>query len=337
LPSISLECDVVAGLEDVAADEIRRRLRSQARLGWTPGKLRLELSPAELPVTLGLRTVAGAWVVVAAEGRHPAALSHGRRLVDAIEAVLPLHPTGSVRAFVLNAPGLKSPAMRSLVRDISASTGLRENTRGLLIRLRRRDDRWEALIAVSLRPLAERPWRVSRTAGLLNGPLAASLVSLTTPGAEDRFLNVASGSGTIAIERALAGPARTIVAADISDEAASSARANSTAAAVSDVIRCLVADGSRLPFAGRSFDVVCADLPWGFQVGSHERNVNDYERLLAEIGRVTVRRTRMVLLTSEIRLMQTVLGGLTGLWRLDKLVRVEQGGARPGVYVLRRS
>jgi len=63
----------------------------------------------------------------------------------------------------------------------------------------------------------------------------------------------------------------------------------------------------------------------------------DYEGLLLEMARVTHRRARAVVLTNELRLMQRVLGGLAALWRLDRLTRVEQGGARPCLFVLRRA
>ena len=99
----------------------------------------------------------------------------------------------------------------------------------------------------------------------------------------------------------------------------------------------MAADGRTLPFASGSFDVVCTDPPWGHRVGSHEANVDEYEGLFVELARVTRRRARAVVLTNELRLMQRVLGSLAALWRLDRLTRVEQGGARPGLFVLRRA
>lgn len=191
------------------------------------------------------------------------------------------------------------------------------------------------LVAVSPRPLAHRPWRVERSSGAVNGPLAAALVRMTTPSADDRFLNVACGSATIAIERAIACAATSVVGIDIAARALRSARVNVRTAACN--IELLAGDGRALPFARGTFDVLVADLPWGYEVGSHEVNVSDYLTLLAEMGRVTRRRASACVLTAETRLMQRVLGELAGLWRLDRLVRVEQGGARPGVFLLRRA
>ncbi len=99
----------------------------------------------------------------------------------------------------------------------------------------------------------------------------------------------------------------------------------------------VLADARKLPIGRSTFDVVVMDLPWGYEVGSHARNVADYSALLGEAGRVCRRRARACVLAAETRIMQRVLGELAALWRLDKFVRVEQGGARPGLFVLRRA
>lgn len=108
-------------------------------------------------------------------------------------------------------------------------------------------------------------------------------------------------------------------------------------AALHTCVHLLVADGRCLPFPSAAFDVLCSDLPWGYEVGSHDHNVLDYASLLREMGRVARRRARTCVLSAETRHMQRVLGELVGLWRLDSMHRVEQGGARPGLFVLRRA
>jgi 23S rRNA G2445 N2-methylase RlmL len=133
----------------------------------------------------------------------------------------------------------------------------------------------------------------------------------------------------------MCGAVRSVVAVDVSAGALLAAASNVRAADVQ--VALVVGDGQRLPFGRGTFDVVCADLPWGYEVGSHDRNVVDYGHLLGEMGRVARRRARACVLTTETRLMQRVLGEQAGLWRLDRLIRVEQGGARPGLYVLRRA
>jgi predicted RNA methylase len=329
---ITVECDVPTGVEFVAAGEVRERLASAERIGSAPGKLWFELASALVGDIATVRTLAGAWIVERFDGRRPTVLLADRRLADRIRTVA---RAGGVRTFTLSAPGAGSPAMREVRNGIAQATGLREADGGLLVRLRRRPGGWDALVAVGPRPLAERPWRVARTRGMLNGALAAAVVRLTAPRPDDRFLNVACGSGTLAIERRLQGPVRRVAAVDIAQDAVSATRVNARAAhATVAVVR---ADARRLPLATGAFDVLCADPPWGTQVGSHDGNVADYRTLLLEMGRVACRRARACVVSNETRLMQRVLGELASLWRLDSLVRVEQGGARPGVFVLRRA
>jgi tRNA (guanine6-N2)-methyltransferase len=330
---VTVECDVPEGVEAVAADEVRERISGASRIGLADGKVSFELGSSELGSVRGLRTVAGAWVVEGYEGRRPTVLLSDRRLVERVRHVARL--SGPIETFTLSAPGLGSPAMRDVRRALAHGTCLREAPDGLLIRMRRRRGGWDVLIALTSRPLAQRTWRVARTSGSMNGPLAAAMVRLTRPGPDDRFLNVACGAGTIAIERRLHGPATRVVGVDVAPEAVGAAARNARSAG--EPVAFAVADGRQLPFPRDSFDVVCADLPWGYEVGSHERNVTDYAALLAEAGRVCRRRARACILTAETRLMQRVLGSLAGLWRLDRLLRVEQGGARPGLYVLRRA
>ena len=330
---LSIECDVPEGIEFVAMDEVRERLPGAERIGSAPGKIWFELPASHLREVGSLRTASGAWIVDSYEGRKPSVLLGDRRLAERIRTVVQLDRR--IDAFAFSAPGAGSPAMRAIRASLERDTGLRESDEGLLVRLRRRRGGWDVLVATGRRPLAERPWRVVRTRGALNGPLAAAVVRLTRPAPDDRFLNVASGSGTIAIERRLYGPASFVVAVDIDRDAMRGAAANVRASRV--CVHLATTDARRLPFPSGAFDVVCADLPWGYEVGSHDGNVLDYAALLGELGRVARRRARACILSAETRHMQRVLGELAGLWRLDSLVRVEQGGAHPGLFVLRRA
>ena len=325
-----------SGVEDVAASEVRERLRSAHRIGFQPGKVEFELSPSDLPKLLDVRTIAGAWIVVTTEARRPAAVAED--LVGAIRSIAELHGRGVVRSVELNAAGIHSGSIDQLRRAI-ARTGLTTKRGGLIVRMRRRAPLvgWEALVAVAPRSLAERLWRVAPFRGSVNAALAAAIVRLARPSTSDRFLNLACGSGTIAIERALTGPARRVVATDIAADAIAAAAQNAFAAHVDREIHCVGADGRRLPFPTSVFDVVCADLPWGYLVGSHAGNESAYREMLVEAARVAERRARAVFLTAEVRLMQRVLGPLADLWRVDRLMRVEQGGARPALFVLRRA
>lgn len=330
---ITVECDVPEGVESVAMDEVRERISVAGRIGSAPGKVWFEVPPARAGDVVGLRTIAGAWIVERYRGRRPSVIVGDQRVASRIRDVVRRHP--DVASFTLSAPGRGSPAMRDVRSTLVQQTGLREEPHGLLVRMRRVVGGWETLVALSPAALAERTWRVVRSSGAVNGPLAAAIVRLTRPDSGDRFLNVACGSATFAIERRLAGPAATVVGVDLASEALRAASVNvRTSGTRVDLV---LADARRLPFARGTFDVFVTDPPWGYEIGSHDSNVADYAALLAEAGRVTRRRARACVLTAETRLMQRVLGDLAALWRLDQLIRVEQGGARPGLFLLRRA
>ncbi len=46
---------------------------------------------------------------------------------------------------------------------------------------------------------------------------------------------------------------------------------------------------------------------------------------------------RMVLLTHEVRLLESVARDYEQEWRMEQVLRVRSGGMAPRVYVLRRS
>ena len=97
----------------------------------------------------------------------------------------------------------------------------------------------------------------------------------------------------------------------------------------------MIADGRRLPFPGRSFDVLFADLPFGGRVGSHQDNLSLYPALLAEAARVTRAGGRFILITHEIQLMEGVLSAQAH-WRSEAPLRVSLRGLHPRIYVLQR-
>ena len=66
------------------------------------------------------------------------------------------------------------------------------------------------------------------------------------------------------------------------------------------------ADGQRLPLPNRTMDALCADLPFGHRIGSHEENVRLYPLILDEAARVARPGARFVLITHEVRLLEQV-------------------------------
>jgi 23S rRNA G2445 N2-methylase RlmL len=228
--------------------------------------------------------------------------------------------------------------MQRLHAELAKPFGLRTtyDEGDLLLRLRRSDTGWDALLRISPRPLATRAWRVRNFAGAPNASLAYAMARLTIPHPDDRVLNLCCGSGTLLVERCLLGPTQWVLGIDNSQDALACARANLSAAGIAKYARLELDDVTHLPLDDASVDVILADLPFGQLSGSHRENERLYPLILAEAGRVAMPGTRMVLLTHEIRLLEQAATQHAEIWQLYDIIRVRTSGMTPGIFLLER-
>lgn len=362
------EADVIAGLESLAHQEVVALGARSVRM-TQPGVIRFS-APALRPL-LGLRTVLSVYLLRRYEVPRPKALlgdQHLRALFSQIDAVLSLMPRSAYCTFMLGAAGARSAVMTRLKSAIAQHTGLREVSEegDLLIRVRpafdftpesrlptptgsrdsgvgsQRASAWDVLVRLSPKPLATRDWRVCNIAGSLQATVAHAMALLTRPAPDDVYLNLGCGSGTLLIERAMAGPARRLIGCDTDRQALACAQEN-IAAYLEGVkgghrafelhdwdMRCL-------PLSDASVDAITADLPFGHRVGSHDDNLALYPALLREAARVAKPGARCVLITVEVRLMEHALAHMSSLWQRDSTFRVNLGGLRPAIFGLRRA
>ena len=206
----------------------------------------------------------------------------------------------------------------------------------LLLRVRPARGGWEVLVRLTPRPLSARDWRVCNRAGGLNATLAAAMVEVAGVNPQDRFLNAMCGSGTLLIERRLAGKAARLVGVDNDDGALECAQANVLKSGFQRDVELFKGDATNLTFPADSFDVLVADVPWGDAVGSHRENASLYPALLTELARMATANARCVILTHEIKLFERVLAEQS-VWRLVDSVRVAHSGHHPRVYGLERA
>lgn len=321
--------DVVSGLEDLAAAELRRL--GAASVAEGRGEVRFD-HPEVARVLRRSRLASAVYLSLAFDVPRPKALlgdAAFRRLSGAVRQVA---EAAGMRGFRLAAAGVDSPAFRRLAEALAASTGLAHEPDGgeLLARFRRSGSGWEALLRLTPRPLSTRPWRVCNLPGGANATVAAAMADLA--GAGGSYLNLMCGSGTLLVERALAGPGGPLVGVDVSSEAVACARRNLAAAGVKGaelVVDDVARPGFRVPGA---FDVVAADAPWGDAVGDHAANEALYRALLAAARRHLAPGGRFALLSHEVRLVERLLR--EGGWRTVAARRVEHGGHRPLLAVL---
>jgi precorrin-6B methylase 2 len=262
-----------------------------------------------------------------------------QRITAAVGHIRSLHPAGAFRTFRLSAAGADSSAFQRFANRLGQATGLRPADAGdLLLRFRRgADGRFALLARISPRPLAARAWRVCNLPGALNAAVASAMTGLTRPAPGDVYLNLACGSGTLLVERALLGPAGRLIGCDVDAEALACAARNVAAAGLRDV-ELTDWDATRLPLADRSVDALTVDLPFGQLVGSHALNAELYPGLLAEAARVARPGARLVAISQQIRLLERSVDA--AYWNVEEILRptlsTSGGPIKPGIYVLRR-
>ena len=341
------EVDVVEGLEELARKEItivlntRVELRRAPQDGERPGIIGFTYTGG-LRALLRLKTVQGVFTVHRFAVPRPRGLlgdEHMRRLLGLIETVRAVHPPDAFRSLHISAAGAESSVMQRLRDLLAERTGLRPDAEegDLVLRLRRvaSGPGWEVLLRISPRPLATRPWRVCNMEGALNATVAHAMILMTDPDPHDVILNLACGSGTLLIERLGYAPARQAIGCDTDPEALDCARQNVAAAGLQDRVQLESWDARALPLPDASVDALCADLPFGHKVGSHEENLDLYPPILNEAGRVVRPGGLAVIISHEIRLMKSLVEEL-GIWEVLAAQRVNQGGLNPRIFVLRR-
>lgn len=342
------EVEVVAGLEELAEREVRQRLPGAVVLG-RPAEGRVSIRFDGDPRHLArLRTAVAVYLVEAFEVARPRGLlghQNFQRVLGALRGVVASWPRDAFATFHLSAAGADTATFRRFKESVAEGIGIpsAEGASDLLVIVRRPPEGspgWEVLARASPRPLSARAWRVCDLPGALNATVASAMASLTTPSRNDRFLNVACGSGTLLIERLALGPARLAVGADIDPNALRCAQENVRASGNSARITFLLADATRLPLPNASVDAVVADLPYGMLVGSARLNERLYPAVVEEAGRVAAPGARLVVITASRKLFESALARNRPLWEVRTVISLKipsrAGYLRPSIYLARR-
>lgn len=340
------EASVVEGLEAISVKELQNLLGSRFELLYPPGKWPGVLQfryTGDLHHLFRLKTILAVFGIHRYLVPRPKAfLGHQnfQKLVEQLNAVRSLMPEGTYRTFYLAAAGSNSSVMLRLKAELADATGLTVSADegDLLLRLRHpRDGRegWEAVIRMAPRPLSVREWRVCDYEGGLNAAVAHAMVLLTNPAPDDIFLNPACGSGTLLVERISDTPARLVIGCDLDPEAIRCANENIRAADAQSSLRVYPWDARFLPLRSNRVDVLSSDLPFGHDVGSHAENEVLYPQLLSETARVAKLNARFVLITHEVKLMNSLLEQ-SKEWIVDYVLPITLRGLHPRIYVLRR-
>lgn len=356
---LTLEVTFLGGLADVVRDEITEVLRPRRAPVRAPGRDDAWLVEHSGPLADArrLRTAVAVFEVLTFDVPRPRSLASGehlRRLVDAVYRSLRVAGSSTFR---FEAAGSDSAAFARLAQEVRTATGLiHDPEQGeLVLRVLRGparpattrgsgeapDPGWQVLVRTGPRPLSARAWRVADYPGALNATIAAAMVRLGGVREGDRVLNLMCGSGTLLVERLLAGPAAAAAGVDLDAAALDAARANLEASAVHRRARLHTADATdvdavRAAVGDEPFDLVLADPPWGTLHGEHATNEALHAALLRSAHALSAPGARLVLVTHEVKAMARVLGSAASLWRPRDELRVFAKGHHPRVHVLDR-
>jgi tRNA (guanine6-N2)-methyltransferase len=182
--------------------------------------------------------------------------------------------------------------------------------------------------------LRQRTYRQVSLPAALKPTIAAAMVLLSSPSPDDVFLDPMCGSGTILIERALAGRYHLLLGGDADPEAVEATRAN--VGPRYKPVEIHRWDAAALPLETNSVSVIVSNLPFGKQIGTRSENRALYPRLIAEWTRVLDPSGRMVLLTSERNLLRSTLEKGSA-FRVDERVPLRVRGLPAEIAVIRRS
>jgi 23S rRNA G2445 N2-methylase RlmL len=282
---------------------------------------------ADMRAALAWRTVVAAYESVVFDVARPRTLISPEHVATIAAHVRAL--PSKFASFRVSAAGSDSAELTRWRAAIADATGLTEHDEGeLLIRLRKRESNWEVLLRLTPRPLSARAWRTERYEGGLNATISAAIIQATDPQPTDRFADLMCGSGTLLIERLLAGPAARVVGFDLDAEAIAITKTHLRNAAIRGA-KVDLYNEDVLTIDGE-FDKLVVNPPWGTSVGSHAENAALYPALLAAAARLG---PELFVLTHEIKLFESALQTQHD-WRLVGQHRFFQKGHWPRLFVL---
>jgi len=204
----------------------------------------------------------------------------------------------------------------------------------LELRVEVKDDACRLLGRLSAVPVSRRPYKVRRVPAETDATIAAAMIRRSQPGRGDRVLDPYCGSGTIPIERALAGPAACIVAGDNKAKLVGWTAANAEAAGVD--VSLGVWDAMNLPFADRAFTRVVTAPPLGNPQTGRQWSLTEFGRLLAELLRVLEFGCPMVVLVRDEKLTTRALKRV-GHARITGGLRCDWKGRRHTIFTVERT
>lgn len=177
--------------------------------------------------------------------------------------------------------------------------------------------------------------RAQERQAALRPTIAAAMVLAAGTSEEDVILDPMCGSGTILLERALAGRHGLLLGGDIDPVAVKAALANFGPR--HKPVRIERMDARKLPLEDSSVDKFVTNLPWGRQIGQPQELPELYTGVLKEAVRVLRPGGKVVLLSSEWELLKRVINQQPNLAIKRTVPNIEVLGRRADLILLERT
>lgn len=174
--------------------------------------------------------------------------------------------------------------------------------------------------------------KIAHIPASLRPSVAAALVFLSKPQPDDVFLDPFCGAGTILIERAVVERYKLLLGGDTSPTALAASAEN-----IGERYKPVELhrwDAAELPIDDGSVSAIATNPPFGKQIGSATDNAILYPKFLAQAHRVLEPGGRLVVLTSEHKLMRRTFTGLN--WALTETHSLKVLGQQATIYAAQR-
>ncbi len=178
------------------------------------------------------------------------------------------------------------------------------------------------------RTMHYRPYRRYIHPASINPIIAAGMAVLSGASKEDSILDPFCGSGTILIETHLVTGSTRLLGIEIEEHHAIGALRNIEAAGLRGVVDIVVGDAREPPIAGRRFDYLITNPPYGIREPAHVKEL--YHHLM-ELVRNHV--DKKAVIVSPRRKTVFIAAEDKGL-KIEKVIEIFQGGMYSWIYVI---
>lgn len=183
--------------------------------------------------------------------------------------------------------------------------------------------------------LSSREWRKGFVSAGINPSLAYILCMVAQLKEEDILLDPFCGSSVIPITALKYFDIKRVICSDISSKAIYTSKENFQSAGIEESkYKLFKSDIKDIALSKRNVEKIVSNLPFGIRVGDHNMNIEIYTSLEILAKRLLRKKGVLVLLTQEKKLLREVFKKED--WNVKSVLRVNEGGLLPEVFVIKR-